>query len=188
MRTFTNSKKGLGVMIILVAICLVPAMAGAFGQGGEKRSNGIDGREQQRSPLGIWRNPRIVEKLALTDAQVKQVRDLDFAHREKQQALKAQFGSLRLELEKAMSEDIVDKAAVHKAAEDVADAKGSLFVQKIDARLALEAILTPAQVDKLQRYRMNQHRNGDRQGQGRMKGRHGDQKEDCGRLAYRSVE
>lgn len=183
-----SKKAGIGVMVLLVFICFVPAMAGAFAQGSGENGKGVDGKRQHHSPLGIWRNPQMVEKLHLTDQQVDQLRDLDFAHREKQQVLKAQLDSLRLQMDKAFTEDTVDNAIVREIAEKMADAKGSMFVEKIDSRLALEAALTADQVDKLKQYRMNKKRKGMQQGQKQMKGRQWSKGQDCPRLSDNSVE
>ena len=65
----------------------------------------------------------MVDKLQLTDEQVDQLRDLDFAHREKQQASKAELNNLRLQMDKAFTEDNVDKANVLQTAEKMADVK-----------------------------------------------------------------
>lgn len=188
MRKRMNKKAGVGVMVFLITICFVPAMAGAFAQGNGESGKGFQGKGQHRSPLGIWRNPQMVEKLQLTDQQVDQLRDQDFAHREKQQALKAELGSLRLQMDKAFTENNVDKANVRQTAEKMADVKGSMFVEKIDSRLALEEILTADQVDTLKQMRMERKKNGKRQGQKQMKGRYRAEGQDCRRLSDESVE
>lgn len=188
MRKRMNKKAGVGVMVLLITICFVPAMAGAFAQGNGESGKGFQGKGQHRSPLGIWRNSQMIEKLQLTDQQVDQLRDLDFAHREKQQALKAQLASLRLEMDKAFTEDNVDKASVHQTAEKMADVKGSMFVEKIDSRLALEEMLTADQVAKLKQYRMKNKRKGKQQSQKQMKGHYRAEGQDCRRLSDDSVE
>ena len=188
MSKLMSKKAGIRVMVLLITICFVPAMAGAFAQGSGERGKGFDGKGQHRSPLGIWRNPQMIEKLQLTDQQVNQLRDLDFAHREKQQVLKAQLDSLRLQMDKAFTDESVDKATVRQTAEKMADVKGSLFVEKIDSRLALEEVLTADQVDKLEQYKMNKKRKGRQQGQKQMKGRQWAKGQDCPRLSDDSVE
>jgi hypothetical protein len=56
-----------------------------------------------RSALGIWRNPKAVQELELTDDQVAQLKDSDFATREKKLKLKSQLDGYRLEMEKVFS-------------------------------------------------------------------------------------
>ena len=183
-----NKKAGLGVVVLLVTICFVPAMAGAFAQGNGENGKGFDGKRQHRSPVGIWRNTQMVENLKLTDEQVHQLRELDFAHREKQQALKAQLDNLRLQMDKAFTDDNVDKTAVQQTAEKIADVKGSMFVEKIDSRLALQEVLTADQLDTLKQYRMNKSGKGMQQGQKQMKGRRWKKAQDCSKLSDTSVE
>lgn len=187
MRKLMNKNTGIGVMVLLITVCFVPAMVGAFGQGDGERGKGFDGKGHHRSPLGIWRNPKVVENLALTDEQVDQLRNLDFSHREKQLVYKAELDSLRLQMNKAFTEKNVDKASVLQSAEKIADVKGRMFVKKIEARLAFQDILTAEQMDKLKQYRMGKKRQG-RQGQKQMKNRNCAQDQDCVRLSEDSLE
>ena len=129
----------------------------------------------------------MVEKLALTDEQVDQLRELDFNHREKKQASKAELDNLRLQMDKAYTEENVDKAGVRQTAEKIADVKGRMFMEKTEARLALQDILTAEQMDKLQQYRMERKRQG-RQGQRQMKGRQWAQQQDCPRYSDSFIE
>jgi hypothetical protein len=70
----------------------------------------------------------------------------------------------------------------------MADVKGSMFVEKIDSRLALEEVLTADQVDELEQYKMNKKRSGRQQGQKQMKDRQWAKGQDCPRLSDDSVE
>ena len=183
-----NTKAGIGIMGLLITVCFVPAMAGAFATGNGERGKGFDGKGQHRSPLRIWRNPQMVEKLQLTDQQVDQLRDLDFAHREKQQALKAQLDSLRLQMDKAFTDDNVDKTAVRQVAEKLSNARGSMYLEKTEARLAFQDILTADQIDKLEQYRMNNKGRGMQKGQKQGKGHHWTQGQDCRRFSGNTIE
>ena len=183
MRKMLNGKAGIGVMVLLITVWFVPAMAGAFAQGSGERGKGFSGKGDHRSPLGIWRNPQMVETLALTDEQVDQLRELDFIHREKQQASKAELDSLRLRLDKAFTDSNVDKAAVRQTAEKMADVKGRMLVEKTEARLAFQDILTAEQLDKVKQSRMDRTRQGSQRGQKQMYGRQWAQGRDCPRYS-----
>jgi Spy/CpxP family protein refolding chaperone len=130
----------------------------------------------------------MVTQLQLSNQQVDQLRGLDFAHREKHQALKAQLDGLRLQLDKAFTDDNVDKASVRQTAQKIAEVKGGMFVERIDSRLAFENILTAEQIDRLKQYPMGSKMKGKQQGQRQMKGRHWAQNRDCGRFLDNSVE
>jgi len=188
MRKLMNRKAGMGIMVLLITICFVPAMAGAFAQGDGQRGKGLNGKGHHRSPLGMWRSPQMVEKLALTDDQVDQLRDLEFSHREKQQASKAELDSLRLQMDKAFTEKSVDKVVVRQTAEKMADVESRMFVEKTEVRLALHDILTAEQLDKVKQYRMKNKRKGMQQGNKQMKGRQWAQNQDCGQYSDNAME
>ena len=126
MNSKLSKKLGTGVVVLLITVCFIPAMAGAFAPGDGKHDKGFDRKDRHRPALGIWRDPQMVQKLGLTAEQVKQVRDADFTFREKKLELKAQLDSLRLQMDKAFSDDVVDDTAVLSLAEKVSDVKGKI--------------------------------------------------------------
>jgi Spy/CpxP family protein refolding chaperone len=188
MRKLMNRKAGMVVLALLITVCSAPAMAGAFRLGGGQSGKGFEGKGYHSSPLGVWRSPQMVGKLALTDGQVDQLRDLEFSHREKQQASRAELDSLRLQMDKAFTEKSVDNAVVRQTAEKLADVKGRMFVEKTEVRLALQEILTAEQLDKLKQYRMNDKRKGMQPNRKQMKGQKRVQRQDCGRYSENGVE
>jgi len=164
MNSKLSKKIGTSVVVLLVTVCFIPAMAGAFAPGDGRQGKGFDRKGHHRSALGFWRNPQMVQKLELTSEQVNEVRDADFTFREKRLALKAQLDSLRLQMDKAFSNDVVDNAAVLSLARKISDLKGKMFIQKIESRLALGKILNADQIKKLKLYDMHQKRKGHRKG------------------------
>jgi Spy/CpxP family protein refolding chaperone len=144
-----NSKLGTGVVVLLIIVCCIPAMAGAFAAGDGKHDRGIDGKGRHRNVLGIWRDPLMVQKLGLTAEQVQNLRDADFTFREKHLEMKAHLDSLRLQMEKAITDDVVDDKTVLSLADKISDVKGKLFIQKIETRLAGRKLLNADQINKL---------------------------------------
>ena len=112
MNSKLSKKFGTGVMVLLITVCFIPAIAGAFASEGGKHDKGFDRKDRHRPALGIWRDPQMVQKLELTAEQVKQVRNVDFNFREKRLGLKAQLDSLRLQMDRAFTEDVIDDTAV----------------------------------------------------------------------------
>ena len=155
MNSRLSKKLGTGVVVLLISVCFIPAMAGAFATGDGRQGKGFDSKGHHRSALGIWRDPQMVQKLGLTAEQVKQVRDADFTFRGKKLELKAQLDSLRLQMDKAFSDDIVDDTAVLSLAEKISDVKGKMFIQKIEARLVVGKLLNADQINKLKLYDMS---------------------------------
>jgi len=160
MNSRLGKKIGTGIMAFLIAICFIPAMAGAFAPGEGRQESGFHGEGHHRPALGIWRDSQMVQKLGLTEDQVKQIRDADFTFREKHLALKAQLDGLRLQMDKAFSQDVVDDTAVLKTAQAISDVEGKLFVKKIETLLTLGKILNADQIRKLKLHEMHQKRKG----------------------------
>jgi len=172
MNSKLSKKIGTSVVVLLITVCFIPAMAGAFAPGDGRQDKGFDRKGHHRSALGFWRNPQMVQKLGLTSEQVKKVRDADFAFAQKRLVLKAQLDSLRLQMDKAFSNDVVDNAAVLSLAQKISDIKGKMFVQNIESRLALGKLLNADQIKKLKLHDMHQKRKGPRQGKKRISGHH----------------
>ena len=149
-----SKKLVTGVAVLLITVCFIPAIAGAFASEDGKHDKGFDRKDRHRPALGIWRDPQMVQKLELTAEQVKQVRNVDFTFREKRLELKAQLDSLRLQMDKAFTEDVIDDTAVLSLAEKITDVKSKLFIQKIEARLAVGRLLNADQINILKLYDM----------------------------------
>jgi len=158
MNSRIGKKIGTGIMAFLLTICFIPAISGAFAPGDGRQHSGFHGEGHHRPPLGIWRDSQMVQKLGLTEDQVKQIRDADFSFREKCLPLKAQLDGLRLQMEKAFSQDVVDDAVVLKTAQTISEIEGKLSVRKIETLLTLGEILNANQIKELKIYEMKQKR------------------------------
>ena len=172
MKSKLSKKFGTGVVVLLITVCFVPAFAGAFAPGKGRQDMRFEKRGHHRSALGIWRNPRMVQKLGLTAEQVKQLRDADFTFREKRLGLKEQLDGLRLQMDKALSGDVVDHAAVISLAQKIADVRGKRFVQEVEARLSVGKLLHADQIKKLKLYDKHQRRGRPGPWKEQLSGRH----------------
>ena len=146
-----------GAMVLLVTVFFIPAFAGAFTPGDCKPDKRFGMKRHHMSPLGIWRNPKMVQELGLTDEQVKGLREADFAHREKRLQLKSKLDGLHLEMKKLFSADPVNESDILQLAQKISDLKGKLFVRKIEARLAVGKLLTADQLKKLKMFDLHHH-------------------------------
>jgi Spy/CpxP family protein refolding chaperone len=147
-----------GAMVLLVTAFFIPGFAGAFTPGDHRPDRGFRMKRHHVSPLEIWRNPKMIQELGLTDEQVNRFREADFTHREKRLKLKSKLDSLRLEMEKLFSADPVNEAEVLQLAQKISDQKGKLFVRKIESRLAVEKLLTADQLKKMKRFDFYHHK------------------------------
>ena len=142
-----------GAMVLLVTVFVIPGFAGAFTPGQCRPEKGFGMKKHHMSPLGIWKNPKMVQELGLTKKQVEGLKKADFAHREKCLELKSKLDGLHLELEKLFAAESMNEAKVLEVAQKISDLKGKLFVQRIESRLAVAKLLTADQVGKLKMFR-----------------------------------
>ena len=164
MKRNLKQKLNTCAVVLLVTVFFIPAYAGAFKQDGSKRDRGFDKKRHHKSACGIWRNPRIVQDLGLTEDQVKSLRDADFTFREKELELKSQLDALRLKMEKAFSDDTVVESDVIALAQKIADLRGKMFIQDIESQLTVNKLLTADQIKKLRLHNMFRKKKGPRKG------------------------
>ena len=102
-----------------------------------------------------WNNPKIVERLKLTDDQRKAMDDIFQKHREKLVDLRANVEKAEVEMEPLVKADQPNESAVMGQIDKVAQARAEL--EKANARFlfALRAKLTPDQWKQVQDFRQN---------------------------------
>ncbi len=154
METKLRRTAGDRIMVLVLAAFFLaagslPAMAGRYAMTAACQKGGMERPRHHRPALGIWQDPEMVQKLELTAEQFKKLRDADFTSREKRLELKARLDRLHLEMDRAFSAETVDREAVLQLAEKIADARGRLFIQDVESRLAIGKILNDDQMDKL---------------------------------------
>jgi periplasmic protein CpxP/Spy len=156
-------KAGLAVRLgMAIAATFAAAVAGAQGPGGP----GAPGFGMHRPPMERamrshnefgrwWNNPKIVEKLKLTDDQRKAMDDIFQKHREKLIDLRANVEKAEGAMEPLVKADQPNESAVMSQIDKVAQARAEL--EKANARFlfALRAKLTPDQWKQVQDFRQN---------------------------------
>ncbi|MGA8730848.1 MAG: Spy/CpxP family protein refolding chaperone [Terracidiphilus sp.] len=167
---------GLAVASIFLAGSAWAQMPGGGPGPGMGSGPGMDGRrppfERAFGGHGIegrwWNNPRIIERLKLTDEQRKEFDNILLQHREKLIDLRANVEKGELEMEPLVRADQPDEAKILGQIDKVAQARAEL--EKANARylLALRSKLTPDQWKQVQEFRENRGmRNGNDRGWGR---------------------
>jgi Spy/CpxP family protein refolding chaperone len=158
---------GKGLMTALIAAAFIlPANAWA-----RKGNCDMSGKGKSGS-CRLWTNPQMVEDLALTPEQIQKLKEADFAAREKQLPLQAEFNELRLQLERAFATSPVDEKAILDLTEKLNTVKGKMSLQKTESKLGMKKLLTPEQAEKLTTLwgGCNSKRNCDMQGKGNKRG------------------
>jgi len=161
--------KGKFALRLVLALATLPLAAGfAFAQGpgngpGIGRGNG-PGFGDHRPPMErafrfegthgqFWNNPKIVEKLNLTEDQRKAMDSILLAHREKLIDMRAAEEKAELEMQPLMGADQPNESAVLAQIDKIAATRAEL--EKANARflLAIRAKLTPDQWKQVQAFR-----------------------------------
>ena len=173
------SRLGLAIASVLLAGSAWAQMPG----GGPGPGPGMEGRrppfERAFGGHGIegrwWNNPKIADRLKLTDEQRKEFDNILLQHREKLIDLRANVEKAELEMEPLVRADQPDEGKILAQIDKVAQARAEL--EKANARylLALRSKLTPEQWKEVQEFRRNRMRDRDDHGWGRdgqMQGGH----------------
>src|SRR5579863_6415627 len=171
-----------------VAIAATFAAGAAFAQGPGPGGMGPGGPGfgEHRPPMERamrgdrgqwWNNPKVIEKLKLTDDQRKAMDAIFQEHREKLVDLRGNVEKAEIAMEPLVKADQPNEQAVLAQIDKVAQARAEL--EKANARFLFElrAKLTPEQWKQVQEFRQNggmrrDWRNGDRRldGEGRRPG------------------
>lgn len=155
------------LMAVRLGIAMAATLAAgtAFAQGpGMGPGPGGPGFGEHRPPLERamrgdrgrwWNNPKIVEKLKLTDEQRKTMDDIFQQHREKLVDLRGNVEKAEIAMEPLVKADQPNESAVLAQIDKVAQARAEL--EKANARFlfALRAKLTPEQWKQVQEFRHN---------------------------------
>jgi Spy/CpxP family protein refolding chaperone len=177
-----KAKPPTGVMAPMIVVAVIAATAItalAIDMPGPQHAwqeKGMDRLHRWAPVLGVWRNPQLVEKLALTDEQVSKLRETDFSVQEEHLEARAQLDRLKLQMDEAFSQDNIDQSAVRQLARQMADVKGRLLVQDVESRLAVGQILNADQIGMLRQHEMQQGSKGPKRGDKRDGRRHLEQR------------
>ena len=142
------------------AVAQAPGVAPGIGPGGPgfgehrppmERAFRFDGMHGQ-----FWNNPKIVEKLQLTEEQRKDMDQAWLEQREKLVDLKGSVDKAEIEMEPLMKADQPNESAILAQIDKIAAARAEL--EKANARflLAIRAKLTPDQWKQVREFREHQ--------------------------------
>lgn len=161
MKVLTGVRLGIAIAAIFAASAAVAQGPGGPGAG---LGSGGPGFGDHRPPMERamrgdrgqwWNNPRLVEKLKLTDDQRKAMDAIFQQHREKLVDLRANVEKAEIEMDPLVKADQPNESAVLAQIDKVAQARAEL--EKANARFLFElrAKLTPDQWKQVQEFRQN---------------------------------
>jgi protein CpxP len=152
-------------LVLVLALAAMPLVAGqAFAQEPGSGPGSAPGFGDHRPPMErafrfegshgqFWNDPRIVEKLQLTDEQRKEMDGILLSNRGQLNDLRTSVQKAEHEMEPLMSADQPNETAVLAQIDKIAAARAEL--EKANARflLAIRAKLTPDQWKQVQAFR-----------------------------------
>jgi periplasmic protein CpxP/Spy len=170
MKGILRVKLGMAIAGVLLAGAALAQGPGAGGQGpgfGDRRPPFERAMGAQGEHGHWWNNPKVSERLKLTDAQRKAMDDTLQQHRETLVDLRGSLQKSELELEPMMKEDQPNESQILAQIDKIAQARAEL--EKANARflLAIRSKLTPEQWKQMEADRAARPRgNWSRDGQG----------------------
>jgi Spy/CpxP family protein refolding chaperone len=125
---------------------------------------------QQSAQGRWWNNPKVVERLKLTDVQRKEFDGIYLQHREKLIDLRANLQKVELALEPLVSDAQPNETKILAQIDKVAQARAELEKANAAFLLAIRSKLTAEQWTEVQAYRANRGHEGHGQGRGQGQG------------------
>jgi periplasmic protein CpxP/Spy len=171
MKAWSTARLGVAIASILLAgTVLAQGPGGGMGQGFGGHRPPMENAFGPQSAQGRWwNNPRVVERLKLTDVQRKEFDDIYLQHREKLIDLRANLQKAELALEPLVSDAQPNETKILAQIDKVAQARAELEKANAAFLLALRSKLTAEQWTLLQAERAeraNRAREGYGGGQG----------------------
>jgi Spy/CpxP family protein refolding chaperone len=152
MKAFGIVRLGVAIAgVLLAGTVLAQEPGGGMGQGfGEHRPPMERALGAQGAHGRWWNNPRVVERLKLTDVQRKEFDDIYLAHREKLIDLRASLEKAELALETLVSDTQPNETKILAQIDKVAQARAELEKANAAFLLAIRGKLTAEQWTQLQ--------------------------------------
>lgn len=136
---------------IVVAGLLSCGYAGAQGpMRGEMHGMAPQGIDRETIITRVLNSPETAAKVGLSKEQVEKLKSVQFEFQKKEVALKADAETAKLDMQQAMSQEKVDKAAALKAFDKVAEKETALRRAGMEHMLDMKEIAGPEVVKKVQ--------------------------------------
>ena len=128
----------------------------AYSQGPRGDFDGEAQRPRQRQGRMMRaERPSLAKQLGLTEEQQEKLRTLRTDARKNRIQSQADMRIKRLEMAELMRADEPDRAAIERKLDEVAAARKTQFLARLDHRNAMKEILTPEQFEKMKTLRRN---------------------------------
>jgi len=139
-------------MKTLLAIATAALAAASFAAGpkeGPKRSPGKRMVEGPSDPIvRLVTNPKMAEKIGLTEDQQKQIKEINKSNRESTEDLRKSLHESMKKQTELLKDDKIDEAAVMAEIDKAFDVRKELAKRQTKRIIAIKSVLTPEQIAK----------------------------------------
>ena len=144
--TLTALLLAAGVTAFAQAPAPPPEPGGPGGPGMMRGPGGPGGPPGDPPPVEEWwANPRVAERLNLTEAQRNQIEELIYQNGQKLIDLRAENHKARMNLNHLLGAETLDRGAIQKAVDRLANAECALHREQITLRAEIAGVLDRAQ-------------------------------------------
>jgi len=126
----------ISILLIIGLVAIVYAQPMFRGQG-------------QQKGLNLLQNPKVKEKLQLTDDQINKIKEVTQDTQKKMIDLNAKDEIANIELQSLLDSPSIDKKAVEAKVDELGKIRTEIHKTDINRRIAMKEILTPEQQQKI---------------------------------------
>jgi len=126
----------ISILLIIGLVAIVYAQPMFRGQG-------------QQKGLNLLQNPKVKEKLQLTDDQINKIKEVTQDTQKKMIDLNAKAEIANIELQSLLDSPSIDKKAVEAKVDELGKIRTEIHKTAINCRIAMKEILTPEQQQKI---------------------------------------
>ncbi|MCK5125055.1 MAG: Spy/CpxP family protein refolding chaperone [candidate division Zixibacteria bacterium] len=148
-------KKLTTIMLVMLLITSTAAFAQmGGGRGGHGMEKGHPGHMMGggKGHCVLLAHSKILE---LTEAQITQIKDINFKHQEAMIDVKAELQKARLNKHQQMTSDSPDKGKVLSSTREMSKIKGKMAEMQVEHRFTIREVLTAEQQAKLKEFGMD---------------------------------
>lgn len=141
----------IGVPVLIGLVSPAIAQPGGSRRGGGMRGGGHHG-------FTFWRVEKIVEKLAITPDQIRQLEDIEYKFQMESIDLEARRNKARLEMDHLLSQDTYSDRKITGLVDEIAAGSSEKIKLGLNKQIAIRGILTPEQWSQLEQRRESRSR------------------------------
>lgn len=146
------------VAVLLALITIIPAIS-VSAKGKKGMRDGHHPRSfHSHSVFRVLNDPQLAQELNLSDAQKEKLSDYKFSFKEKSLKLKSELDQLRLQMEKAFTDDPKNSKKIVLLAKKISAIRGQMFVERVETQVEALKVLNDEQLKKLPQHRFKKFR------------------------------